>query len=154
MATLNKVLLIGNLTRDPELRYTPQGRAVVTLGLAVNRNFKGQNGEKKQETCFINVIAWGQLAEICNQYLQKGRPVFVEGRLQSRSWQDQDGKNRSVIEMVADNVQFLGARGQAGIEDSAPQQANSGNAGFMGDVPQMDAGIEEEIVIPGEEEMF
>ena len=147
MATLNKVMLIGNITRDPELRYTPQGRAVVTLGLAVNRNFKSQTGEKKQETCFINVVAWAQLAEICNQYLQKGRPVFVEGRLQSRSWQDQEGKKRSVIEVVADNVQFLGSRGQV---EEAPA------SGFMGNAPgpAPAEAIDEEIIIPGEEEMF
>lgn len=152
MATLNKVMLMGNLTRDPELRYTPSGRAVVTLGLAVNRNFKGQGGEKKQETCFVNVIAWAQLAEICNQYLQKGRPVFVEGRLQSRTWQDQEGKNRSVIEVVADNVQFLGSRGQMGVSDGRPDE------GFMGApvdaMMSMGEPVDEEIIIPGEEEMF
>ena len=160
MATLNKVMLIGNLTRDPELRYTPQGKAVVTLGLAVNRNFKSQGGEKKQDTCFINVVAWGQLAEICNQYLQKGRPVFVEGRLQSRTWQDQEGKNRSVIETVAENVQFLGARGQVSAQGSdqgsnmAAQPEQKVGAGFMGNAPQAAESFEEEIIIPGEEEMF
>lgn len=109
-ANLNKVLLIGNLTRDPELRYTPQGSAVVNLRMAVNRNFKNRDGENKQETCFINVVAWGNLAEICNQYLEKGRPVFVEGLLQSRRWQDSQGNNRTTIEVRADRVQFLGRK--------------------------------------------
>jgi single-strand DNA-binding protein len=104
---LNKVLLIGNLTRDPELRYTPQGTAVSNLRIAVNRNFKDRNGENKQETCFINVVTWSNLAEVCNQYLNKGRPVFVEGILQSRNWQDAQGNKRTVIEVRAERVQFL-----------------------------------------------
>jgi single-strand DNA-binding protein len=147
MANLNKVLLIGNLTRDPELRYTPQGKAVVTLRLAVNTNFKSQNGEKKQETCYINVIAWGNLAETCNQYLQKGRPVFAEGRLQSRTWQDQDGKNRSSIEVRAERIQFLGTRGQAGAAggDMVDEPAMSGQAGYSEG---------EDLVMIPEEEIF
>lgn len=98
---------MGNLTRDPELRYTPQGTAVVTLRLAVNTPFKDKDGKLNQETCFVNVIAWGQMAESCNQYLQKGRLIFVEGRLQSRSWQDANGKNRSSIEIRATRIQFM-----------------------------------------------
>lgn len=108
MASLNKVLLIGNLTRDPELRYTPSGMAVTNLGLAVNRKFKNKNGELKEETCFITVVSWGKQAEVCNQYLQKGRPVCVEGRLQSRSWETKDGQKRNTIEVQAERVQFLG----------------------------------------------
>lgn len=104
---LNKVLLIGNLTKDPELRYTPQGTAVVTLRMAVNTPFKDRNGQLQKETCFINVVVWGQMAETCNQYLQKGRALFVEGRLQSRSWQTNEGQNRSTMEIKADRVQFL-----------------------------------------------
>jgi len=107
MATLNKVFLIGNLTRDPELRYTPQGTAVTNLGLAVNRFFKDKAGQKQQDTCFLTVVVWGQMAEVCNQYLQKGRQVFIEGRLQSRSWKDNEGKNRNTIEVRADNIQFM-----------------------------------------------
>jgi single-strand DNA-binding protein len=113
MASLNKVFLIGNLTRDPELRYTPQGRAVATLRLAANRNFRTKTGENKKDTCFINVITWGNLAEICNQYLQKGRSAFVEGRLQSRNWQDAQGNNRTSIEVIAERVQFLSPRGES-----------------------------------------
>lgn len=120
MASFNKVLLIGNLTKDPELRYTPQGTAVVNLRLAVNRRFKDRNQEMKEEVCFITVVVWDKQAESCNQYLHKGRPVFVEGRLQSRSWEDNSGQKRSVIEVRAERVQFLGSA--PGKEGQLPQQ--------------------------------
>jgi single-strand DNA-binding protein len=108
MANFNKVLLIGNLTKDPELRYTPQGVAVVNLRMAVNRKFKDKNQEWKDEVCFITAVAWDKQAETCNQYLRKGSPLFVEGRLQSRSWEDNAGQKRSVVEVRAERVQFLG----------------------------------------------
>jgi len=107
VVSLNKVFLVGNLTRDPELRYTPQGTAVTTLRIAVNRSFKDKSGQAQKDTCFVNIVVWAQMAEVCNQYLQKGRQVFVEGRLQSRSWQNSEGKNRSVLEVVATRVQFM-----------------------------------------------
>lgn len=107
MASLNKVFLIGNITRDPELRYIPSGSAVATFTVAVNRVFKSQTGEKKEQTSFIRVVVWGRRAEVCGEYLSKGSPVFVEGRLQSREWEGQDGQKRSVIEVIADNIQFL-----------------------------------------------
>ncbi|MFH1504421.1 MAG: single-stranded DNA-binding protein [Candidatus Omnitrophota bacterium] len=107
MASFNRVFLMGNLTRDPELRYTPQGIAVANLGIAVNRRFKDRTGEQKEEVCFLTVVVWDKQAENCNQYLQKGSPIFVEGRLQSRTWQDNEGKKRSVVEVRADQVQFL-----------------------------------------------
>jgi len=110
MASLNKVMLIGNLTRDPELRYTPSGVAVVNLRLAVNRRYKDRTGELKEDTCFINVVAWDKQAEVCNQYLSKGRPVFIEGRLQTRSWENSEGQKRSVVEVRAERIQFLGSR--------------------------------------------
>ena len=126
MVTYNKVLLIGNLTRDPELRYTPQGTAVTTLRIAVNRSFKGKSGQVQKDVCFVNVVVWSQMAEVCNQYLQKGRQVFVEGRLQSRSWQNSEGKNRSVLEVVANRVQFMprGARPETAEVDlgEAPEE--------------------------------
>jgi len=109
MANFNKVLLMGNLTKDPELRYTPQGAAVVNLRLAVNRRFRNKNQELKEEVCFITVVVWNKQAETCNQYLHKGSPCFVEGRLQSRSWEDNAGQKRNVIEVRAERVQFLGA---------------------------------------------
>ena len=108
MASLNKVFLIGNLTKDPELRYTPQGTAVANLRLAINRRFKDRNGEQKEEVCFVTAVVWDKQAETCNQYLRKGRPVFVEGRLQSRSWEDASGQKRNVLEVRAERVQFLG----------------------------------------------
>jgi len=108
MASLNKVLLIGNLTRDPELRYTPAGTAVVNLRLAVNRRYKDRNGEPKEEVCFLTVTAWDKQAEVCNQYLSKGRAVFVEGRLQSRSWEDKEGQKRNTLDIRAERIQFLG----------------------------------------------
>lgn len=107
MPSLNKVLMIGNLTKDPELRYTPQGTAVVNLRLAVNRRFRNKNQEMKEEVCFITVVAWDKQAETCNQYLRKGSPIFVDGRLQSRSYEDASGQKRSVIEIRAERIQFL-----------------------------------------------
>ena len=107
MASLNKVFLIGNLTRDPELRYIPSGSAVATFTVAVNRVYKDQAGEKKEQVSFIRVVVWGRRAEVCGEYLSKGSPVFVEGRLQSRDWETQEGQKRSTVEVVADNIQFL-----------------------------------------------
>ncbi len=108
MASLNKVFLIGNLTRDPELRYTSSGVAVANLRLAANRKYKDKSGELKEDTCFVTVTAWEKQAEICNQYLQKGRAVFVEGRLQSRSWETPDGQKRNTIDVRVERIQFLG----------------------------------------------
>ena len=123
MASLNKVLLIGNLTKDPELRYTPNGTAVTNLRIAVNRKFKDRTGELKEDTCFITVTAWDKQAEICNQYLQKGRAVFVEGILQSRYWETGDGQKRSTIDVRAERIQFLGGpvktEGATGSEPAA-----------------------------------
>lgn len=106
-ASLNRVFLIGNLTRDPELRYLPSGQAVTTFTVAVNRVYTAGTGERKEDTSFIRVVVWARRAEVCNEFLRKGSPVFVEGRLQSRSWEAQDGTKRSSIEVVANNVQFL-----------------------------------------------
>jgi single-strand DNA-binding protein len=108
MASLNSVFLIGNLTRDPELKFVPGGTAVANLRLAVNERYRDSNGEMKDITCFLTVVVWGKLAESCSQYLSKGSPLFVEGTLQSRSWQTQDGQKRNVLEVRAKRVQFLG----------------------------------------------
>jgi single-strand DNA-binding protein len=113
-ASFNKVLLIGNLTRDPELRYVPSGTAVATFTVAVNRVYTSQAGEKKEEVSFIKIVVWGRRAEVCGEYLSKGSPVFIEGRIQSRSWEGQDGQKRSTTEVIADNVQFLRGSGPAG----------------------------------------
>lgn len=125
MASFNKVLLIGNLTKDPELRYTPQGTAVVNLRLAVNRKFKDRAQELKEEVCFINAVVWDKQAETCNQYLRKGSPVFVEGRLQSRSWEDNTGQKRNTIEVRAERLQFLSlgqSKSKAGESEGFSQQ--------------------------------
>ena len=107
MPNFNKVFLMGNLTRDPELRFTPAGSPVATLRIAVNRVFTNKNGERKEETCFVNVVVWGKQAESCTQYLIKGNPVFVEGRLRNRNIEIGEGKTKSILEVVADRVQFL-----------------------------------------------
>ena len=114
MANLNKVLLIGNLTRDPELRYIPSGTAVCTLGLAVNRRFKTKQGDSRDETLFVDVTVWGKQAELCSQYLSKGRPVFIEGRLRLDTWTGNDGQKKSRMRVVAENFQFLGPGPGAG----------------------------------------
>jgi single-strand DNA-binding protein len=107
MASLNRVFLIGRLTRDPDLRYLPSGTAVVSFGLATSRIYTTQSGEKKEDVCFVRIISWGRQAEICNQYLGKGRLVFVEGRLQYRAWETPEGKKRSSLEVRANRIQFL-----------------------------------------------
>lgn len=108
--SLNKAMLIGNLTRDPELRYTPQGTAVCTFGVATNRSWTTDSGEKKEDTEFHKVVAWNKLAELCSQLLVKGRKVFVEGRLTTRSWTGQDGAQRSTTEIVIDNMLILDSK--------------------------------------------
>ena len=108
MASLNKVLLIGNLTRDPELRYIPSGTAVTDLGLALNRNWTGQDGQKHEEVTFVDVTLWGRQAELASEYLTKGRQVFIEGRLQLDQWQDKEGQKRSRLRVVGERMQFMG----------------------------------------------
>lgn len=112
MASFNKVFLMGNLTRDPELKYTPSGTAVAEFGLAVNRTFTNVSGEKKDEVCFVDVSVFGRKAEVVNEYLVKGRPIFIEGRLKFDSWQTQDGQKRSKLRVVAENFQFIGRSGE------------------------------------------
>ncbi len=133
MANLNKTFLIGNLTRDPELRYTPAGVAVANLGLAVNRRFRDKTGELKEDVCFLTVTVWDKQAEACCQYLKKGSPIFVEGVLQSRSWETSEGQKRSTIDVRAERVQFLGkftpSDDQAGKGDyTAPVHDESGDS--------------------------
>jgi single-strand DNA-binding protein len=107
LVSINKVLLSGRLTRDPELRYTPSGVAVMTFSLALNRRYKDQSGEWKDEVSYVNVVAWQRQAELASEYLKKGSAVFVEGRLQSRSWETSEGQKRSVLEVRAERLQFL-----------------------------------------------
>ena len=120
MASFNKVILIGNLTRDPELRYTPKGTAIAKIGLAVNRVWTNEAGEKKEEVTFVDVDAFGRTAENVGQYMRKGRPIMIEGRLRLDQWDDkQTGQKRSRLGVVAETVQFLGGAPGAG-EASAP----------------------------------
>ena len=111
MASFNKVMLMGNLTRDPELRYTSNGSAVTSFGLAVNRKFK-QGDDWKEDVCFVDITVWGKQGENCAEYLSKGRPAFVEGRLQYSTWES-DGQKKSKLDVVANTVQFLGSRGDS-----------------------------------------
>ena len=133
MANFNKVLLMGNLTRDPEVRYTPKGTAVAELGIAVNRIYSGENGEKREEVTFVDVTVWGRTAENVGEYLKKGRPVFIEGRLQLDSWEDkQSGQKRNKLKVVADNVQFLGSprgAGGGGPEEGGDEASRSRPSG-------------------------
>ena len=120
MANLNKVLLLGNVTRDPEIRYTPKGSAVCDLGVAVNRAYTIDSGEKREEVTFVDVTLWGRTAEVASEYLRKGRPVFIEGRLQMDTWDDkQTGQKRSRLRVVAENMQLLGGRPPGGATDAA-----------------------------------
>ena len=112
MPNLNKVMLMGNLTRDPELRYTPNNTAVTNLGMAINRRWRNQQGEQQEETTFVDLEAFGRTAEVLNQYLKKGRPVFIEGRLKLDQWQNREGQNRSKLKVVVEQFQFIDQRGE------------------------------------------
>jgi single-strand DNA-binding protein len=114
MANFNKVILMGNLTRDPELRQTPGGTGVCEFGLAMNRVYKTQSGERREETCFVDIVVWGRQGENCARYLSKGRPALIEGRLAYDTWEARDGSKRSRLRVVAETVQFLGGAGGGG----------------------------------------
>ncbi len=131
MASFNKVILLGNLTRDPEVRYTPKGSAVADLGIAVNRQYTLENGEKREEVTFVDVTFWGRTAEVAGEYLKKGRPVFIEGRLQLDTWDDkQSGQKRSKLKVIGENMQMLGSpRGAGGGDESDhPKQSSKPSA--------------------------
>ena len=124
MASFNKVILLGNLTRDPEVRYTPKGSAVADLGIAVNRQYTLENGEKREEVTFVDVTFWGRTAEVAGEYLKKGRPVFIEGRLQLDTWDDkQSGQKRSKLKVIGETMQMLGS----------PRGGGAANGGDEGD---------------------
>lgn len=128
MASFNKVLLLGNLTRDPELRYTSSGAAVAGFGLAVNRKFK-QGEEWKDEVCYVDITVWGKQAENCAEYLHKGSQAFIDGRLNFQSWEAEGGQKRNKLEVVANNVQFLGkaggmGKGAPGMDSDSPSHSD------------------------------
>lgn len=139
MASFNKVILVGNLTRDPELRYTPKGTAVAKIGLAVNRVWTSESGEKKEEVTFVDVDVFGRTAENVGQYMRKGRPILIEGRLKLDQWDDkQTGQKKSKLGVVAETVQFLGSPGGAGGEAGGapaprPQRAAAAPAAAAGE---------------------
>src|SRR5919197_6301320 len=137
MASLNKVILLGNLTRDPELRYAPNGTPVATFGLATNHR-TGQGEERKEEVCFVDIVAFGRQAETASEYLSKGRMALIEGRLQWRSWEGQDGQKRSKHEVIADRVQFMSRGGRdEGMGRPGPDSSDSGEEMDMS-LPQDD----------------
>ena len=135
MASLNKAMIIGNLGADPEMRYTANGSAVTNFNVAVNDSYTTRDGERREETEWFRVVAWNRLAELCSQYLSKGRPVFVEGSLRTRSWEAQDGSTRYTTELIAREVQFLGSRRDAeGGFGGAPAPAMAVGADADGDI--------------------
>src|SRR5215211_4739765 len=131
MASFNRVILLGNLTRDPEVRYTPKGSAVAEVGLAVNRVYTTEGGEKREETTFVDVTLWGRTAEIAGEYLKKGRPVLIEGRLQLDTWDDkQSGQKRSKLKVVGEAMQLLGGR-PGGGGGGEGDEGSSGGGGYQ-----------------------
>ena len=146
MASLNRVILLGNLTRDPELRYAPSGIPVATFGLAMNHR-SGQGDERKEEVCFVDIVAFGRQAETASEYLSKGRPALVEGRLRWRSWEGQDGQKRSKHEVIAERIQFMPRGREEGPDGPAPTQSRQGldrpapgpsRAGEESDIPPLE----------------
>ena len=145
MLNLNKVFLMGNLTRDPELRYTPTGMAIASFGLATNRRYKSQEGEQKKETCFVDINMFGRRAEVISEYFSKGSAIYIEGRLRYEQWEAQDGQKRNKLVVVAENFEFVGgtqksAEGQVKDEPSTTTMPNSNmdtvsNENSINDVP-------------------
>jgi single-strand DNA-binding protein len=124
MATLNKVMLIGNLTRDPEVRYTPKGSAVADVCIAVNRVWTTEAGQKQEEVTYVDIVLWANLAELASKYLAKGRPVYIEGRLQLDTWDDKaTGQKRSRLRVVGENLQFLGPKPEGQSREDQEQEA-------------------------------
>ncbi len=126
MASLNKVFLMGNLTRDPEVRHTPKGTAVGDLAMAINLTYRAQDGTEKEEVCYVDVVVWGRQAETCRDYLSKGAPIFVEGRLQLDQWEGPEGEKKSRLRVRADRVQFLSRGGSGGGARGTRSEGGSG----------------------------
>jgi single-strand DNA-binding protein len=135
MATYNKVLIMGNLTRDPELKQTPSSQSVAQIGIAMNRKFKDREGNMREETTFVDCEAWGRTAEVMAQYLSKGKPVFVEGRLKLDQWQDKEGNNRSKLKVVIESFQFIDSKGGQSSTPPATAAAAPPSAPPADDIP-------------------
>ncbi len=143
MASVNKVILVGNVGRDPELRYTQSGQPVASFSVATNERFKDRDGNQKDRTEWHRIVAWARLAEICGEYLKKGSPVYIEGRIQTRDWEDKEGNKRQTTEIVALTMQMLGRRGEAG---SGPAMGDDQSRSGGGDDPLSQAsGADDEI---------
>jgi len=154
MASFNKVILLGNLTRDPEVRYTPKGSAVCDLGIAVNRVYTTESGEKREEVTYVDVVLWARLAEIAGEYLKKGRPIFIEGRLQMDTWDDkQTGQKRTRLRVVGETMQLLGSRpsgtGASGPTETTDEDRQSRSSGKATAAPPKSAAPSE----PDEDEI-
>lgn len=132
--SVNKVIVLGRLGQNPELKYTPSGVAVCNFSLATSENWTDKNGQKQERTEWHRVVVWGKLAELCNQYLSKGRQAYVEGSLQTRSWDDKNGNKRYTTEINAKTVQFIGA--QSGVREDTSREMNQDMNGGMGDMNQ------------------
>ena len=146
MGSYNKVILLGNLTRDPQLSYLPSQTAVVEVGLATNRTYKKQDGTQGKDTCFVDCQMFGKRAEVINKYFHKGDPILVEGRLKFDSWQSQDGSKRSKLLVFIENFQFVGGSGQRGADPGQGQGAQSAQGGAPGGAPVgSEPGIDEDI---------
>ena len=167
--SVNKVILVGNLGKDPELRYTPSGAAVATFSLATTERFKDREGNRQERTEWHNIVAWRQLAEICGKYLHKGKQVYIEGKIQTRSYDDRDGNKRYITEIVADQMQMLGSRddnqggggygGGQSYNQSAPQGGGQGgnynnNYGNNQKRQPVDDGFDEPVFNPDDEIPF
>ena len=148
MASYNKVMLLGNLTRDPEVKYTPKGSAVADIGLAVNRTDTTDGGEKREETTFVDVTMWGRQAEIAGEYLKKGRPLFVEGRLQLDTWDDkQTGQKRSKLRVVCENFQMLGSRDGGGESGGGGGRSSGGGSRPAKSAPGAEESADDDIPV-------
>lgn len=150
MATLNKVFLIGNLTRDPEVRYLPSGKAVADIRMAINNKYKLASGEDREEVCFVNVVVWGKQAETCGQYLSKGSPLLVEGRLQYDEW-EKDGQKHNRLRVVADRTQFVGAPKRAEYSD-APALSGGASRPVESDSRSVSRGVAPDEAAPAGDE--
>lgn len=135
MASVNKVILIGNLGKDPEVRYMPSGEAITNINIATTDNWKDKSGEKQERTEWHKIAFFGKLAEIAGEYLKKGNPVYIEGRLQTRKWQDKEGKDRYTTEIVAEKMQMLGGRGGGTDASYAPESAPRTSPAATGEKP-------------------
>ena len=147
MASFNKVILMGNLTRDPEMRVTPNGHSICKLGLAVSRTYSTRDGERREETAFVDIDAFGKQAEVIAKYMRKGRPIMVEGRLKLDQWESNEGQKRSKLGVVLENFQFLGSRddNQEGYENSSPPERGLSNSADATPTAQNDDALDQDV---------